>query len=168
MPRKRIRRPPAEPVEALVRKLDNRTFVPQCSRCGQHLPKLIRMPKRMFEGVTNPAARALSPYDLYIAAPTMGGWRLDNGTLRPTPHHREERETAHLKASTVPRDETRRIRRNLRGRPPSFARPWNTGNTYNRQVRPHLYPAPERVECPRCEAICRLALDQLAAHDAVR
>jgi hypothetical protein len=175
MPRKRM--PPKEPVDAVLEDTqtvrphqpDITTVAASCSRCGQGLPTLLRIPRASF--VSPPPV--VNASDLYLESGELGGWTWDGNTLRPTRYHLERQQRAREEVRTQPPTKTKSTRQRLARHTQEFAgsyfsRPLGRGGTLRRQTGagPSVDPAPEQFECPQCHAMVRVAVP-LAAHDDV-
>ena len=134
MPR-RGKRPPAEGAEARLGAPEERFGDPpmHCGRCGQEL------------------------LGIHVMGFETWGWWLDGDTLRPTPHHRAQRQRARVAltrgVAQSPAEQDRLVEKLKLGR---FSRGggW-TGplQSHNRWLDRH------RIECPACGAENRVPSD---------
>lgn len=133
-----------------------------CGRCGLRLPDLACYPHVPPERIArdNPGIR-ISPNGCYVHKDDLPGWKLDGNTLRPTEFHKARRARTREKVRTAPSTQTRTDRRLLASRPPAFephvakrfarrsSLEWIAGHLGSGE--PTKHPAPQLIECPRCE-----------------
>jgi hypothetical protein len=184
------RLPPKKQVGAVLRDIKRKSFpfpdittvAVQCSHCGQGLPSLLRIPPHILypRHFSNPPSTffrpppVASPNNLYIERGERHGWRRDENTLRPTHFHLERQQRAREEVRTQPPTETTRTRQSLASRSRKisgnfFSRPLGKGGDPWIQIGAGTVVelAPERIECPQCHAIVRVAA-KLAPHGDVK
>ena len=170
------RRPPEEPVGAVL--WDTKTVRPhqpgittvavKCSRCGQGLPALLRIPPTSFSS----PPPVVTANDLYIESGELGGWRWDGNTLRPTRFHLDRQQRAREAVRTQPPANTTSTRQRLARHTHKFAgsyfsRPLGKGGKLEMRTGAGTVDmAPKQIECPQCRALVRVETT-LAAHDDV-
>lgn len=136
-----------------------------CGRCGSAFPHLWRQLPAALDQLKDGIVHERSEHDLYIAFFDLQGWRIEDGVLRPTANHKAKRLRLQRLASSLPRESTRGIRRNLSNS--AFSREFSRKRDPKPYGFPHSRPVPELGVCARCNVTNRLVEVILAAQCGV-